>query len=333
MRNFLMVVLVMIFSVLFTVSCENSTVKKLLPDNSANGNDNSQVNPDEDNFYINDDGEKVYPEKEVVADEDVFYINDDGEKIYPEKDVTADTDVIQVNDDPIVNDETVVQDNTTVIDNTVVPDDYVDVCAGFDCSKITNSHCDSASGKAACVCNTGYHMNSGQCVSDNTVTQTGTFTFSFTGVINANGTSPQSLKGGDGEAVFSHLGTDFDYKKQTIFGSLGFPLANDQQGQVAVLWIDKFSMGGSMKVFAVNLPTSVKAAGKFDITKNQTLIFYGDMSFSTQSMTIDCIRSIAGSGTYEVTAYSAVNLAMTGSGTLVDPAIAGNQLPYPICAN
>lgn len=274
--------------------------------------------------------------------------------------VTGDTDAIQnddiINDDlltdDIVNDDTlpdgVVTDdpqndnaqNDNVVnpdnnpnDNVVTPDNDVvtATCEGFTCD-VLHGHCEVQGNEPTCVCDTNYHWNTGECVSD-TLTATGTFSFDFNGPVNAEGTSFQQMAGGTGTVDFSHLGTDIQYGTVNIFGNLHFPLAQGQGTNIITMWVDGFSMGGA-KFFMFNMPAAQNTAGAHTMSAAQAVVMYGDMTFSTSGMTIDCIRAMSNDGNFTIGTVANAQLDVTGaSGNLYDPAVLGSSLPYPICAD
>jgi|GEM_PF-1368381 len=217
-------------------------------------------------------------------------------------------------------------------DNVVTPDNDVvtATCDGFTCEDV-NSHCEVQNNEPTCVCDEGYHWNTGVCVED-TLTATGTFSFDFSGAVNAEGTNFQQLVGGEGTTDFSHLGTDYQYGTVTIYGDLHFPMANTQSTNIITMWIDSFSMGGA-KFFMFSLPAAQNTTGAHTMSAAQAIATYGDMSFSQNGMTIDCIRAMSNDGNFTIGTVASGQLDITSaSGSLYDPAVLGSNLPYPICA-
>lgn len=240
-------------------------------------------------------------------------------------------------------DETVTDEekpDNIVPDNPVIPDD-APVTPDNDtppltCDDITcdaeNSHCEEGPNGAECVCDDGYHWNSGKCVPD-TLTQTGTFSFDFTGAINTS-TDPTQLKGGEGDVTFSHLEEEFTYSKINVFGNFGFPMATIQNGNtIMVAWIESFSMGGTLRFFGFSLPDNQITPGTKQMTAAQAVAMYGDMAISGGGAQIQCIRSMSSDGTFTIaddTGEGTLHIT-TASGKLYDPAVLGSNLPAPIC--
>ncbi len=244
-----------------------------------------------------------------------------------------------VTDDPAIDDpqgDTAQNDNTVNPDNTpndtvVTPDNDVvtATCDGFTCDD-PNSHCEVVGNEPTCVCDEGYHWNTGVCVED-TLTVTGTFTFDFTGAVNAEGTDFQQMQGGEGDATFSHLGDDLTYGTVTLYGDLHFPMANANGANIITMWIDSFSMGGA-KFFMFSMPAAQNTAGAHTLSAASAVVTYGDVSFSRSGMSIDCIRAMSNDGNFTIGTVAAGQLNVTGaSGNLYDPAVLGTSLPYPIC--
>lgn len=292
-------------------SCENTT--RVLTDKDTAATDIPMF--DGDNVAQNDD----------VTNDDLLTDDPQSDDI-----VTDDPATDDPQGDTAQNDNTVNPDNNPN-DNVVTPDADIPAatCDGFTCDD-PNSHCEVVGNEPTCVCDEGYHWNTGVCVEDE-LTVTGTFTFDFTGTVNAEGTGFQQLVGGEGDAAFSHLGDDLSYGTVDIYGNLNFPMASASGSSIVTMWIDSFSMGGA-HFFMFSLPAAQNTTGAHTFTAAQAVVTYGDMSFTRSGMTIDCIRAMSNDGTYTIGTVAAGQLDVTSaSGNLYDPAVLGSQLPYPIC--
>lgn len=224
-----------------------------------------------------------------------------------------------------------VQNDQNVPDNDMPPK----TCADITCDD-PNSTCVEGTGgaDAVCECNENYHWNSGECIKDE-LTKTGEFEFDFTGAINET-TDPQQLQGGDGTAIFSHLGDDLTYVKITVpYGNIGFPLANLQNGTtITTIWLEKLAMSGSVKFFAFSMPATQNTAGTKQLADTQSVVMYGDMTMSGGAMNIECVRAMSADGSYTVAGDSGNGTLhiSTASGNMYDPKVAEASLPAPICA-
>ncbi len=311
-----------IMALFVLASCENTT-RVISEDKDTAVTDIPMF--DGDNVAQNDD----------VTNDDLLTDDPANDSILPD-DVTNDDpqtdDPISDNtqNDNVQNDNAQPDNNPN--DNVVTPDADIPTatCNGFTCDDV-NSHCEVVGNEPTCVCDEGYHWNTGVCVED-TLTATGTFSFDFTGPVNAEGTSFQQLLGGEGTADFSHLGTDFQYGTVSIYGDLHFPLSTANGSNIVTMWIDSFSMGGA-HFFMFSLPAAQNTAGAHSLSAAQAVVTYGDMTFSRSGMTIDCIRAMSNDGNFTIGTVADAQLDVTSaSGNLYDPAVLGTSLPYPICA-
>lgn len=224
-----------------------------------------------------------------------------------------------------------VQNDQNVPDNDMPPK----TCADITCDD-PNSTCVEGTGgaDAVCECNENYHWNSGECIKDE-LTKTGEFEFDFTGAINET-TEPTELQGGDGTAIFSHLGDDLTYVKITVpYGNIGFPMANLQNGTtITTIWLEKLAMSGSVKFFAFSMPAAQNTTGTKQLADTQSVVMYGDMTMSGGAMNIECVRAMSADGSYTVAGDSGNGTLhiSTASGNMYDPKVAEASLPAPICA-
>ncbi|HOW52369.1 MAG TPA: hypothetical protein PLV42_10045 [bacterium] len=216
-------------------------------------------------------------------------------------------------------------------DTVVTPDADIPAatCDGFTCEDV-NSHCEVVENEPTCLCDEGYHWNTGICVED-TLTETGTFSFTFTGPVNAEGTGTTSLQGGEGSVTFSHLGADITYEKQTMFGRDISPVATTQGTNILVTWTSEFSFSGT-QFFSFLIPADQIVAGEHSFSTAKAVVSYGDMTFSGGNLAIDCVRAMSNDGTFTIGTVTAGQLDITAaSGKMYDPAVLGSNLPYPIC--
>lgn len=271
-----------------------------------------------------------------TASTDTATVNDN-DNLTPTDETTSDEIVTdEIVTDEILTDETVTDEETEtpiVTDDTpVIPDDDTPplTCDDIICD-VENSHCEEGPNGAECACDEGYHWNSGQCVPD-TLTETGTFAFDFSGVVNTT-TDPQQLQMGEGTVTFSHLGQEFTYDEVNVFGNLGFPMASLQSGDtIMVVWIEGFSMG-TIHFFGFSLPATKNTPGTKQMAASQAVATYGDMSFSANGAQIECIRAMSNDGSFTIaddTGNGTLHIT-TANGKLYDPAVLGGSLPAPIC--
>ncbi len=276
----------------------------------------------------------------AAADSDSLLTGDDpaADNSTQNENTPADSDQSTPTDGTVQNDTVIPSDNTVQNDNQIQPDDTVvtDPCEGFSC--FAHAHCVASNGKATCECDQGYHKNGPDtCLPDSTVTETGTFSASFNGPINAAGTSAQNLKKGTGTVEFSHLGENLTFTEKSFpVGSVGFPLAMiTGQGtqMVQILWVEELAMSGTTKFFGLMIPPTALTVGSHNLISSKGAALFGDLSFAQSGMQIQCVRSVSSEGTYNVSTASETTLTLTSEGKLVDPKIAGSNIPYPVCSN
>ncbi len=289
-----------------------------------------------------DDASRSRTDKDTAVTDTATTNDNDGlvqtDEVTTDKIVTDEIVTDEEETDAMITDEekpdTVVPDNpVTPDDGSVTPDNDTPplTCADITCED-ENSHCEEGPNGAECVCNEGYHWNSGQCVLD-TLTETGTFSFAFSGAINTT-TDPMQLKGGEGDATFSHLGNQFTYSHISVFGDFGFPMATIQNGNtIMVAWIESFSMGGTLHFFGFSLPDTQNTPGTKQMMSTQAVAMYGDMAISGGGAQIQCIRSMSSDGSFTLaddTGNGTIHVT-EANGKLYDPAVLGSNLPAPIC--
>ncbi len=163
---------------------------------------------------------------------------------------------------------------------------------------------------------------------------TGSFSLSFNGVINAS-TDFKSWQGGTGDVTFTDNETESTYTQISIpLMSVGFPLTMVQQGKTVTVWLDKIDLNENHKVFGFNYPGNLEP-GDYKMEDTGAAAFYGDVivQATAGNFEIKCIRSATIIGDLTVISDDGTNIEYSASGNLYDPSIAGAQLPYPVCTD
>ncbi len=165
--------------------------------------------------------------------------------------------------------------------------------------------------------------------------KTGEFSLTFQGKVNVDLSNYQNIKGGTGEVHFSHNGTEYTYKELTVVIMQLFPIAIDQSGKVAIMWLDKApGLGAEVhQVFGFTYPDTMTDAGEYQMEEIQAYAFFGDINIDLRNSVFEvkCIRSAAVMGDADFASASQDNLDLEASGDLLDPTTAASQLPYPVC--
>jgi len=297
----------------FLTSCDNS-IKNL---NNRGSSEDESYQSDESELVDNDIIEKPIEEKDEVIAGDL------------------DTPLLE-NDVPIID----AQDDSDMDEELNDGDEEVsDPCENVRCGEF--SYCVSENGTAVCECIEGYHKNADKCVPDNEIVKTGSFSMEFKGPVNQGGEN-QQLEGGEGDTEFSHFENDYTFTVVPVnlgYTNFNYPLASltDAQSESPrnfILWIDVLNFSGKTKFFAFSYPNSYKFPGKFDMKDSEAVALYGDLSLTMEGIKIECIRSLGGAGTYNILPTDSMDfgsISVTAEGQLFDPAIASDNLEYPIC--
>lgn len=259
---------------------------------------------------------------------------DDGKKSqpYPDEDaeVTADEDAV----DEVVTDIDAAEEDADIEDADAVDEDVVDPCADMECPE--HSECVADGEEASCVCDEGYHPTNGECISDTEITETGDFTLTFSGAVNAT-SDPATIVPGTGDAEFTYFGEEFTFTVLNVDNGsikIAFPFAAVADGgMVTTTWIDAVSF--TPKFFAINVPDNLAAGTDIDFVENQVYALYGDLSYDGSAVSIKCIRSVSGDALLDIVELTASQIEISATGKLIDPVYAtelGYNLPE-VCAD
>ena len=311
MKVFKSVFMILFFS-LFFMACSNTV-------------GNKKVTTVTDKDSVVKDGDVIETDTDAVSND-----KDSVEKKDATNDETQDQDIIVTNDNPLV-DET--QDE--------VPDTSAKTCKDTTCQK--NAHCEMQNNNPECVCDNGFHLNSGSCISDSGVTKTGTFSLDFDGPTNDMGGGASGGSGGggmpqagEGTVKFSHLGKDITYSKNGFFPTAVYDNKTDpNKPTLNIMWVEKMTLGKT-KFFGLIIPKDNLKTGNvpFGASNPPTVAIYGDVTLSKQGITINCVRSFSNISTsvLNIKKFKDSSIKLTSHGELVDPAIVGSALKYPICS-
>jgi hypothetical protein len=170
-------------------------------------------------------------------------------------------------------------------------------------------------------------MNSGVCVSDSVVTPTGSFELDFEGVVNSSNSS--SKVAGEGEVEFNHFYDEYLYAEQNL-GVASFPIATlEENGIYSVLWIEPLTgFASTIKFFGFYVARNRCDSGVIGAEDNYVL--FGDLQLSGSSLSIKCVRAVGQSLNLDCS-KSGNDLGVAADGDMIDPAILGDELQFPIC--
>ncbi len=313
MKVFRMFFILLFFS-LFFMACSNSLGNKKVvttTDKDAVITDKDATNNDSNTTDTSNDG--------ITNDEDS---------------ITDTTNDSAITDGTVTNDDGVVDESPDEI-----PDTTTHNCDNVKCQ--ANAHCEMVSNEPQCLCDNGFHMNTGKCITNSGIVKTGKFSLNFEGPINyannANAGGPGGggmPQAGDGEVSFSHLGKNITYKKGQFFPIAMYDDKDPTKPALSVMWVEKMTLGVT-KFFGLIIPDKSIKPGNvtFGTSNPPTVAIFGDVNLSQKGIDVKCVRSISNIQTSKLNIKN-VNknfIKLDSNGELIDPAIAGSELKYPIC--
>jgi hypothetical protein len=171
-------------------------------------------------------------------------------------------------------------------------------------------------------------MNSGECISDTIITETGGYELEFEGEINPFET--QQKTGGTGSVSFTHLGTNYTFEEFDM-QYLQSPVSTaENNGTFSVVWIEQpTGFTTEFKFFGFYIPQSL-SNGVHDAGDAGASAIFGVMEIAGQSVQVKCVKSV-GKEDYIDFNNSDGTLIVDADGKFVDPAAIPTANDFVIC--
>lgn len=171
-------------------------------------------------------------------------------------------------------------------------------------------------------------MNSGVCVSDTVITETGDYELEFEGPINPFETEQKT--GGKGSVSFTHLETNYTFEEFDL-QYLQSPVSTaETNGTFSVVWIEQpAGFITEFKFFGFYIPQSL-ANGVHDAGDAGASAIFGVMEISGQSVQIKCVKSVGKEDFIDIN-NSDGTLTVDADGRFVDPAAVPTVGDFAIC--